>query len=124
MSEVTIVIDEKEARVRFQNEADRYARPRHDSYLKWMAEGVSILDKNLDVKTYLDESKTTIKIQLPESWVIHSAPGMKYTLCDLIHNGMMADWYDGMGDDKAKRFRQAAEFNKAQLQSIINSLDM
>ena len=123
MSEATIVIDENEARIRFKGDAERYAEPKHDSYLKWLAAGVSILDKNLDTKTYLKGEKTTILIQMPEEWGTHSAPGIKYAMYDLINNGMLSDWHDSRGSDKAKRYRQAAELNKAQIQSIINSID-
>lgn len=123
MSEATIVIDEAEVGKRFRDAANDTVHS-HDSYLKWLSEGVSVLDKNLDTKMDIAKEKATVRIQMPENWIIHSAPGMKYAMCDLIHNGMMSDWYDGKDADKAKRFRQAAELNKAQLQSIINSLDM
>lgn len=122
MSEATIVIDEAEARKRFQDETNGSMHS-HDSYMRWLSEGVSILKKNLNTRQSFSGEKSTIKIQMPESWIIHSAPGMKYTLCELIHNSMMADWNIGRDDDKAKQYRQSAEFNKAQLQAEINSLD-
>ena len=122
MREVTIVIDEMEAKIRFQNSIKGYAKPSHDSYLKWLTAGVDILKRNLDTQTYLKGEKTIIKIQLPPSWMIHSAPGMTYAIRELIQNGMMADWHDGSAE--AKEYKKAAELNKAELQSIINSLDM
>lgn len=122
MSEATIVIDEAEVGKRFRDAANDTVHS-HDSYLKWLSEGVSVLDKNLDTKMDIAKEKATVRIQMPESWIIHSAPGMKYTLCELIHNGMLAEWNNDRDADAAKRYRQSAEFNKAQLQAAINSLD-
>ena len=123
MSEVTITIYETEADKRFRDATRGCAKPNHDSYLKWLQEGVDILAKNLETSSQPKGDVTVIKIQLPPSWMIHSAPGMTYAIMEMIFNGMMSDWYDGWDASVSKRYRQSAELNKAQLQSIINSLD-
>lgn len=65
----------------------------------------------------------TITLNMPQNWLIHSAPGLKYAILELIYNGMMADWCDGLKTETANSYRKKAELNKAQISSIIYALN-
>jgi len=100
----------------------------HDSYLRWLWAGINIMSEYLVAEptfanNQLGQSVCTITITMPQNWVIHSMPGMKYAMRELIHNGMMADWYDDVKQDSAKTYKQKAEVNKAEIQSIIYALN-
>jgi hypothetical protein len=70
-----------------------------------------------------DDRTFIIHLLLPKNWVIHSEAGLRFALLELIQNGMMADWYDDMKPDQAKAYKQKAEVNKAEIHSIIYSLN-
>ena len=97
------------------------------SFERHLWEGIDIMREYLaDLPHYEakpDDDNFTITLQLPQNWVIHSAPGLKYALLDLIHNGMMADWYDDVKQDSANAFKKKADLNKAQIQSTLYALN-
>lgn len=70
-----------------------------------------------------DDRTFIIHLLLPQNWVIHSEAGLRFALLELIQNGMMADWYDDMKPDQSKAYKQKAEVNKAEIHSIIYSLN-
>lgn len=97
------------------------------SFEQHLWEGVKIISEYLSSQpTYGTGSAAndfTITLLMPSHWVIHSAPGMKYAMLELIHNGMMADWLENMKPDQANAYKKQAELNKAQIQSIIYALN-
>lgn len=97
------------------------------SFDKHLWEGVYIISEYLASEpsygTASHSSELTITLTMPSHWVIHSAPGMKYAMLELVHNGMMADWLENLKPDQANAYRKQAELNKAQIQSIIYALN-
>lgn len=97
------------------------------SFEQHLWEGVKIISEYLASEptygTGLASNDFTITLTMPSHWVIHSAPGMKYAMLELIHNGMMADWLENMKPDQANAYKKQAELNKAQIQSIIYALN-
>lgn len=97
------------------------------SFDQWLQKGVVIMDEYLSGTPHYDSSPNdnefVINLLMPGNWVIHSAPGLKYALLELIHNGMLADWYDDTKPDSATAFKKKAELNKAEIHSIIYSLN-
>ena len=97
------------------------------SFDKHLWEGVYIISEYLaNEPTYgtgSHSSELTITLTMPSHWVIHSAPGMKYAMLELVHNGMMADWLENLKPDQANAYKKQAELNKAQIQSIIYALN-
>ena len=97
------------------------------SFERRLWEGVNLLGEYLaDTPSYEakpNDDNFTIVLQLPQNWIIHSAPGLKYALLELIYNGMMADWCQDMKPDQAASFKKEAELNKAQITSIIYALN-
>ena len=90
-------------------------------------EGINIIKEYLadtpDYQAKPNDDNFVINLQLPQNWVIHSAPGLKFAMLELVHNGMMADWQDMMKPDQANSYKKKAELNKAQIQSIIYALN-
>ena len=97
------------------------------SFEQHLWEGVYIISEYLASEptygTGTRESEFTITLTMPSHWVIHSAPGMKYAMLELVHNGMMADWLENVKPDQANAYKKQAELNKAQIQSIIYALN-
>lgn len=97
------------------------------SFDQHLWEGVYIISEYLASEpsygTASHSSDFTITLLMPSHWVIHSAPGLKYAMLELVHNGMMADWLADMKPDQAASYRKQAELNKAQIQSIIYALN-
>lgn len=97
----------------------------HDSYNEWLGEAVNQVREYLTAEpTVANTDVTSIVLLMPGNWEHYApnAPGLKYAILELIHNGMLADWYDNTKPDSAKGFRQKAELNKAEIRSIIYSL--
>ena len=149
---VTIVIDKTKAIKRFEQAAWKTARmlkqpnsveqvwnlqADHEenadndlmnaSFEQHIWEGVYIISEYLASEpsygTESHSSELTITLTVPSHWVIHSAPGLKYEMLELVHNGMMADWLDSMKPDQSKAYRQQAELSKAKIKSIIYALN-
>lgn len=96
------------------------------SFDEWLWVGIDIMREYLVSAAYgekPDDKTFIINLQLPQNWVIHSAPGLKFALLELIHNGMLASWYDDLKPDQSKAYKQKAEVNKAEIHSIIYSLN-
>lgn len=97
------------------------------SFDRWIQEGVAIMREYVSSLPHYDASphdnEFVINLLMPGNWVIHSAPGLKYALLELVHNGMLADWYDDTKADSATAFKKKAELNKAEIHSIIYSLN-
>lgn len=97
------------------------------SFEQHLWEGVNLMGEYLaSTPTYgtgQTASVFTITLTMPSNWVIHSAPGLKYEILELIHNGMMGDWLDDMKPDQAATFKKKAELSKAKIQSIVYSLN-
>lgn len=97
------------------------------SFEQHLWEGVYIISEYLASEpsygTSTHASEFTITLTVPSHWVIHSAPGLKYEILELVHNGMMADWLDSMKPDQSKIYLQQAELNKAKIKSIIYALN-
>lgn len=96
------------------------------SFEEWLWVGVDIMREYLvsadySVKPY--DQTFIINLQLPQNWVIHSKAGLQYALRELIHNGMLASWYDDLKPDQSKAYKQKAEVNKAEIHSVIYSLN-
>lgn len=70
-----------------------------------------------------DDGTFIIHLLLPQNWAATSEAGLKFALLELIQNGMLADWYDDTKPDQSKAYRQRAELNKAEIRSIIYSLN-
>lgn len=127
--EVTIIIKEQEELQRFRQSVKDCHGEKPDELLciplrKWFNEGLNIIKERVAAKVEEGGGVLKITMQMPDAWMIHSAPGMKYSLRELIYNGMMSGWYRDVKKDVAEKFRLAAELNKAELKSIIVSLDM
>lgn len=150
---VTIAIDKTSAIKRFEQAAWKMARmleqpnsvkqvwnlqADHDeqadndlmtaSFSQHLWEGVYIISEYLASEPgYGNTTQTantfTITLTMPSNWVIHSAPGLKYEILELVHNGMMADWLDDMKPDQSKAYKQQAELCKAKIKSIIYALN-
>lgn len=149
---VTIVIDKTSAIKRFEQAAWKLARmleqpnsvkqvwnlqADHEeqadndlmnaSFEQHLWEGVYIISEYLASEpsygTSTHASELTITLTMPSHWVIHSAPGLKYEMLELVQNGMMADWLSDMKPDQAASYRKQAELNKAKIQSIIYALN-
>lgn len=97
------------------------------SFEQHLWEGVYIISEYLASEpsygTSTHANEFIITLTMPSHWVIHSAPGMKYAMLELVHNGMMADWLESMKPDQANAYKKQAELNKAQIQSIIYALN-
>ena len=97
------------------------------SFEQHLWEGVYIISEYLSSQpsygTSTHANEFTITLSMPSHWVIHSAPGLKYEMLELVQNGMMADWLDEMKPDQAKAYRQQTELCKAKIQSIIYALN-
>lgn len=149
---VTIVIDKTKAIKRFEQaawkmgrmleqpnsvkqvwnlQADHEEQADNDlmnaSFEQHLWEGVYIISEYLASEpsygTSTHANEFTITLTMPSHWVIHSAPGMKYAMLELVQNGMMADWLENMKPDQANAYKKQAELNKAQIQSIIYALN-
>lgn len=149
---VTIVVDRANAKKRFEQAAWKLARmleqpnsvkqvwnlqADHEeqadndlmnaSFDRHLWEGVDIMNEYLATTpaygTSSHSDEFTITLTMPSHWVIHSAPGLKYALLELVHNGMMADWLDDMKPDQSNAYKKQAELNKAQIQSMIYALN-
>lgn len=97
------------------------------SFEQHLWEGVYIISEYLASEpsygTSTHANEFTITLTMPSHWVIHSAPGMKYAMLELVQNGMMADWLENLKPDQANAYKKQAELNKAQIQSIIYALN-
>lgn len=97
------------------------------SFEQHLWEGVYIISEYLASEpsygTSIHANEFTITLTMPSHWVIHSAPGMKYAMLELVQNGMMADWLENLKPDQANAYKKQAELNKAQIQSIIYALN-
>ena len=96
----------------------------HDSYTRWLYEGVGLVREYLTAEPTVSNDETTMILLMPGNWEHYSpnAPGLKYAIRELILNGMLGDWYDEVKPELAKTFKQKAELNKAEIYSIIYSL--
>lgn len=95
------------------------------SYYKWLWEGVRLISEFVDnPESKSEDDNTEITIIMPSNWAYYSpdAPGLKYAMVELIHNGMLSDWYDSIKQDLSMAFKKKAELNKAEIHSIIYSL--
>lgn len=70
-----------------------------------------------------NDKEFVINLLMPQNWVVQSKAGLRYALLELVHNGMLADWYDDTKPDSAAAFKKKAELNKAEIHSIIYSLN-
>ena len=97
------------------------------SFEQHLWEGVYIISEYLASEpsygTSTHANEFTITLTMPSHWVIHSAPGMKYAMLELVQNGMMADWLENLKPDQANAYKKQAELNKAQIHSIIYALN-
>ena len=93
------------------------------SFGRWLWSGIDIISEYMYSEPVFSGDIVTITLRLPQNWIIHSAPGMKYAMLELIHNGMMADWCEKVKPDMAVAFKKDAELNKAQIKSIVYSLN-
>ena len=97
----------------------------HDSYTRWLWEGIRIVREYLVAEpTVANKDETSFMLLMPGNWehFAPNAPGLKYAMLELIHHGMLADWYEEIKPDSAKSYKQKAELNKAEIHSIIYSL--
>lgn len=94
---------------------------------KWVWEGVRIISEYVSGTPGYSDNPTndvfSINVKMPRNWPTDSFPSLKYALCELVYNGMMADWYENMKPDSALAYKKNADLNKAQIHSIIYSLN-
>jgi len=97
----------------------------HDSYNRWLSEAIDTVREYMVAEPVLaNKDETTFTILMPGNWEHYApnAPGLKYAMLELIHNGMLSDWYDETKQDLAKEYKRNVQLNKAQIVSIIYSL--
>ena len=113
--------------VQADNEESADAGLMEASFNRWIWAGIDIMREYLaDTPTYAPkphDDEFVITLLMPNNWEIHSLPALKYALAELIHNGMLADWYDDTKPDAAKAHKQKAEVNKAEIHSNIYALN-
>lgn len=92
-----------------------------DSYERWFKDAVWITREFLVGTPTTTTGVTTITWSLPSAWDSHDI-ALKFAIRELLHNGMLADWYDDVKPDAAPTFRKKAELNRAEIKSIIYSI--
>ena len=96
----------------------------HDSYNRWLSEAVNAVREYMTAEPVLaNGDETTLTLLMPGNWEHYApnAPGLKYAMLELIHNGMLADWYDETKQDLAKEYQRNVQLNKSQIVSIVYS---
>lgn len=102
-----------------------------DSFARWAWACVDIVREFLrDIPHYPDKPDVThdpedfiIPLRMPDNWVIYEQDGLQREMVELVHNGMMADWYDDTKPDQALIYKKKAEANKAEIHSTIYALN-
>jgi outer membrane receptor for monomeric catechols len=96
------------------------------SFEQHLWKGVELMREYVDSAAYGENQEANtfiINLVMPQNWVVQSQAGLKFALLELIQNGMLADWYDDVKPDQSKAYKQKAEVNKAEIHSIIYSLN-
>ena len=70
-----------------------------------------------------DPEDFIIPLRMPENWVIKEREGLQSEMIELVHNGMMADWYDDTNPERSATYKKKAEANKAEIHSTIYALN-
>lgn len=97
------------------------------SFGRWIWSGINIMREYLKSEPSYqlppNDDKMDITLEMPKTWNVDSLNALKFALLELIHNGMLADWYDDTNPESAKSFKTKAEVNKAEIHSIIYTLN-
>ena len=86
-------------------------------YGEWWEKGVH------EVSEFVTEHDgTSVTLELPSRWA-GSRAALKYALGELLHNGMLGDWYDDVKQDVATAFKKKAVLNQAEIRAIVYSVN-
>ena len=67
-----------------------------------------------------EHDEDSVTLSLPSNWG-GSRASLKYYMCELIHNGMLGDWYDDVKPDIATAFKKKAVLNQVEISSTVYS---